>query len=140
MKMDLSRRKLLTAFGLGAVPILATIGVMARTSIPRPHESPEHLLTILPDKDSAARIGAAWLSNHPELSPSASLLSKRLSARLRNHGWSKDGTTIAQRKAVARASRQEFLRGQIVDIRGWCLTITQVELCGLAYLTADDRS
>lgn len=92
------------------------------------------LLELLPDRRSAAWIGAAWQQRHPEIWLPRRDLPLRLADRLRDYGWDPDAAhdgKLARR--AARLIHDAFVYGDTEDILGWRITSFQAELCGLAY-------
>lgn len=90
----------------------------------------EAMLTLLPDRDAAARLGAGWMRQERK-EPSALLQS--LQQKLR---WSRGTDGTALRHALANAIDDDFRNGIVVRIAGWQIARTQAELCALAYFAA----
>ena len=117
--MKLSRRDLLAgaaAFALWPQKVSAA-----------PTDHTEAMLTLLPDRNAAARLGADWVG-HEQKEPAAILQS--LQQRLR---WSPDADAATVHRNLANAIGSDFRTGDIVAVEGWQIARTQAELCALAY-------
>jgi len=110
--MTMSRRCLLA--GAAALPFAPQVAFAAV-------DETEALLTLLADREAAARLGAAWVQQEPR--PADALL-RSLQQRLGG------GDAVKLRDAVA----EDFRNGAVVNIEGWQIARTQAELCALAYL------
>jgi hypothetical protein len=75
------------------------------------------------DHGAAARIGKAWLAEHPEIGPSA------LTRRLFPNGRGPDALPALRRRVS-----EDFRRGAVFVHRGWRLAETEGALFGLLAL------
>jgi hypothetical protein len=117
--MILSRRHLLAG---AAAFMLWPRSVVAATS-----DQAEAILSLLPDRDAAAKLGASWVQQeHKE--PGAVLESLRQKLR-----WSADAGTATFHENLANAIADDFRSGAVVKVEGWQIARTQAELCALAY-------
>lgn len=87
----------------------------------------EAMLSLLPDRNAAAKLGASWMEQ-AQKDPGEIVAS--LQQRLR---WSTDTSETTFRHNLANAISDDFRSGAVVKVEGWQLARTQVELCALAY-------
>jgi hypothetical protein len=134
--MKPSRREVMA--GAGAFGIVAFAGAGAVTFLRAPgfdRAEIRDLLALLPDRQAAAGIGAAWLGRHSAYARSWSVLPELVAKRLVQSGW--QGSNIdALRALVAGIVRADFDVGAIEDVEGWRISRFQAQLCGLACLDA----
>ncbi len=123
--MMVSRRLLLA----GA----AVLMLRPRKVFAAPVEQTEAMLSLLPDREAAARLGQHW-AQQAQKEPGAILES--LQQRLR---WSPDVPATTFRSNLADAIADDFRSGAVVEVEGWQLAETQAELCALAYFAAAGR-
>jgi hypothetical protein len=119
--MMLNRRRLLAGAAILILPRAALAGL---------NEQAEALLALLPDRNAAAKIGAAWVEQ--ERNAPAEIF-EILQRRLR---WSVETDMTTLRHNLADAIDDDFARGSIVRVEGWQIAKTQAELCALAYFAA----
>jgi hypothetical protein len=118
--MMMTRRHLLAG---AAVLTLLPRAAFAAAAAPET----EAMLSLLPDRDAAARLGASWVQQeHKE--PGA--IVKSLQQRLRS---STEADAITFRHNLANAIEDDFRNGAVVKVEGWQIARTQAELCVLAY-------
>ena len=110
--MIVSRRHLLAG---AAMLILWPRDAFAATA-----DQTETLLTLLPDRNAAAKLGSTWVQKERK-QPGEVLQS--LQQRLGG------GDAGKLRDAIA----EDFRSGAVVKIEGWQIARTQAELCALAY-------
>ena len=110
--MTMTRRRLLTA--------AAAFALLPAHAFASAADAAESMLSLLPERDAAAKLGAAWVQRE-QLRPDAVMrsLRQRLSG----------GDAERLRGAVA----EDFRSGAIVKVGGWQIARTQAELCALAY-------
>ncbi len=123
--MTLSRRHLLAG---AAALMLWPRGVFAA-----PVEQTEAMLSLLEDRDAAAKLGASWIAQ-AHMEPGEIL--ENLQQRLR---WSQDADATTFRHNLENAVGDDFRRGAVVKVEGWQLAQTQIELCALAYFAEVGR-
>ncbi|MDH3994859.1 MAG: hypothetical protein OEV47_18210 [Gammaproteobacteria bacterium] len=88
------------------------------------------LLALLDTLAPSDAVGRSWLASQeqrPQLVELMQLLARRLEA----------DTTSLQR-AVAAQIRRDFLNGDVCDVQGWQLSVTECQLSGLRQLALDD--
>jgi hypothetical protein len=98
--------------------------LLAFTALPAAARAESKLFDDL-DPEATARIGQAWLAEHPSTTTAA------LSARLFPDGWG-EGTLAGLRHRVA----EDFRLGAVFVHRGWRLSDTEGALFGLLALEA----
>ena len=119
-KAQIARRPLLK--GLAGAAGLAVVGAalveapkfFARHYPPSPYDD---LLTQLPDRDSAARIGAAYLAGNRKFDATAA--AGDLRGRLASH-------------SLTAVLENELAEAHMAEARGWVLPETLLALCALA--------
>ena len=123
--MILSRRHL---FAGAAAVMLWPRGVLAAAN-----EQTKAMLSLLPDRDAAARLGASWVQQeHKEPDDVLESLQQRLR-------WSAEADATTFRHNLANAIADDFRSGSVVKVEGWQIARTQAELCALAYFATTDR-
>lgn len=121
--MTLTRRSLLA----GA----AMLTLLPRTAFAAAAAETEAMLSLLPDRNAAARLGASWLrQEHKALGEIVGSLQQRLR-------WSSDADAITFRHNLANAIADDFRNGAVVKVEGWQIARTQAELCALAYFATE---
>jgi hypothetical protein len=118
---------ILGGVALAAASVPASFPLLARETGNLANE----LLAMLADPDGAAEIGQRWIAtagHEREAKPLAAKIAKRL----RTHGWRPGSTIEETRTALAMRIRHDFTHGETVDIEGWQMARTSVELCALA--------
>lgn len=123
--MSLNRRHLLAGAAL--------LTLWPRQLFAAPTAETEAMLSLLPDRDAAAKLGASWVEQ--EHKQPAEIV-ESLQQRLR---WSTDADDITFRHNLANAISDDFHNGALVKVDGWQLAKTQAELCALAYFAAAGR-
>ena len=117
--MKVSRRHLLAA--------AASLMLWPRDAFAAAAAQTEALLSLLPDRNAAAKLCANWVDEeHPKPGEILDNLQRRL-------GWSGSTDAIALRRNLATAIGDDFRSGAVVKVDGWQIARTQVELCALAY-------
>ncbi len=119
VKAQIARRSVLRGFlGAAAVAIAAVAAIEAPRFFNRHRASPfDDLLAYLPDRDRAARIGAAFL------------------AGARGFDANKTARSLRQRlarRSLAAAIDFDIAHAGLVEARGWVLPETLADLCALA--------
>lgn len=152
----ISRRGLLRAWLVSAVGVAAASvggGATLRGATPQPIEA--RLGSLLRDRASAVAIGRARLAEGPgsgdrqavdreavagavaaSVASVASMASMASMAGIGPSGLAGAGDQTL-RALVDAAIRRDFARGDIVRVRGWLLSRTEVDLCVLAALDAE---
>jgi hypothetical protein len=125
----ISRRHVLI---LGAVAVAAAAlpGSLAFIE----HESnavADDLVALLADPEGAAAIGRRWIDDAGH-EPDAGIFARKLAKRLRAHGWHPGDAPEEMRAALAARVRHDFQHGDMVEVSGWQISRTGVELCALA--------
>jgi hypothetical protein len=116
----------LTAYGFGSNRYsLANSG-------PEPCVEPPWLWKTIADRQSAARIGRAYLDAHPEYRHCHTLITD-IERTLIRQDTSVSLTADADQTASAlqRLLRKEYARGEVVSVAGWVLSKTEARLYGL---------
>lgn len=129
----ISRRNLLI---LGGVAV-ATAAVPASFRLFE-HEAEstiDELLAMLSDREGAAMIGRRWLETTGQ--EKQKTVAAKITKRLRTHGWQPGNTPQALHEALGSRIRHDFEHGDMVEVSGWQLSRTSVELCVLAALHQD---
>ena len=119
-KAQIGRRRLLEGLAATAAIAVAATAVFEapRLFAPRYAPSPfDDLLAKLPDRESAVRLGAAFLSGLKNFD------AKRAAARLRK--------SLAA-ASLADAMDNDLRETRMVEAHGWVLPETLVDLCALA--------
>ncbi|MGH6877718.1 MAG: hypothetical protein ACREHV_10130 [Rhizomicrobium sp.] len=119
-RAQLGRRSLLKGIlGAGAVAVAAVAAIKAPTLFgPRHAPSPfDDLLAQLPDRENAARLGAAWLAGVSKFDAikAAGALRERLVHR-----------------SLSSALQTDVTQARMAEVHGWVLPETLVLLCALA--------
>ena len=91
------------------------------------------LLALLPDRNTAARLGSSWVQQEPQ-QPADVLESLQQSLR-----WSRDADGSTLRHTLVNAIADDFRNGTVVKLEGWQIARTQAELCALAYFVVAGR-
>jgi hypothetical protein len=126
--MNVSRRPLL----VGA----ASLMLWPRNVFAAPTAQIEALLSLLPDRNAAARLGARWVQQeHKEAGEIVTNLQRRLGASSATDATDATDAT-ALRRSLANAIGDDFRGGAVVKVEGWQIARTQVELCALAYFAS----
>ena len=113
--MTLTRRSLLACAAL--------ITLLPRTAFAAATAETEAMLSLLPDRNAAAKLGEAWVQlGHQRPETILESLQRRLNG----------GDTGKLRDAMA----EDFRNGAVVKVEGWQIARTQAELCALAYFAA----
>ena len=90
----------------------------------------EAILSLLPDRNAAAKLGASWVQQeHKEPGEVVESLQQRLR-------WSTQADATTFRHNLANAIADDFMNGAVVKVEGWQIARTQAELCALAYLAS----
>ncbi|MEE9396860.1 MAG: hypothetical protein V3V31_07590 [Methylococcales bacterium] len=135
--MDLSRRQLLILFA--GLPWLAGCSLLKSKSGGEADDEQlgRHLISSLTDLPSARIIGRSYyesLKQQPDRPKVVQVLAERLSGN-------KESVIKLDREALRRQIhsqyREEYLAGQTVELQGWLLARTEVELCLLVVLLRD---
>lgn len=116
----------LTAYGFGSNRYsLANSG-------PEPCVEPPWLWKTIADRQSAARIGRAYLDAHPEIRQCHTLITD-IEQTLKRQDTSVSLTADADQTASAlqRLLRKEYAHGEVVSVAGWVLSKTEARLYGL---------
>jgi len=113
--MTMTRRHLLAG--------LAVLALLPRHAFAAALDETETMLALLPDRDSAAKLGRSWVDQeHPQAEAVLSSLRQRLSG----------GDAGKLRDAIT----EDYRNGAVVKVEGWQIARTQAELCALAYFAA----
>ena len=110
--MTMTRRYLLAA--------ATAVAVLPSQAFASAADAAEGLLSLLPDRNAAAKLGETWVRREQQR-PNAVMQS--LQQRLGG------GDAGKLRDAIT----EDFRRGAVVKIEGWQIARTQAELCALAY-------
>lgn len=145
----ISRRGLLRAWLVSAVGVAAASvggGATLRGATPQPIEA--RLGSLLRDRASAVAIGRARLAERPGSGPreavdrEAEAVVRAVAASVASMAGI-DASGLAEvgdqtlRVLAEVAIRRDFARGDLVRVRGWLLSRTEVDLCVLAALDAE---
>lgn len=90
----------------------------------------DELLAMLADPEGAAAIGRRWAETSGPQKQKA--VAAKIATRLGAHGWQPGGTPEQMRGALAARIRRDFENGEMVEVAGWQMSRTSVELCALA--------
>jgi hypothetical protein len=120
VKAPIGRRRLLeglaatAAIAVAAAAVVEAPRLFARRYAPSPFDD---LLTKLPDRESAIRVGATFLAGRKsfDVQGTATVLRKRLAAA-----------------SLATAMNDDLRQSRMVEAHGWVLPETLVDLCALA--------
>lgn len=96
------------------------------------------MLTLLPDREAAARIGRAYLDHHTldrldvvrHFAEQLALTASHLSAL----------TDDELRERLTALVRGAYARGELVAVEGWLLARPEAQLCALAAMRASERA
>ena len=120
-RAQIARRQLLK--GLAGVGGLAMAGTPPFFEAPKlfaphhPHSPYDDLIAQVPDRDSAARIGAAYLAGHRNLDPAAT--AGKLRQQLASHSF-------------ATVLESDLAGAHMGEARGWVLPEALLAICALA--------
>jgi hypothetical protein len=124
-----TRRRFLAGSVLGALAALpATRGLLLVADTVWPAPLDERIARLFSDRESARRIGVAYLAAYPG-EASRSHLIERLGAVDRAGGGSPSGDEL--RRRIDEARRADFAAGRIVRVDGWVLAETEARCCAL---------
>jgi len=100
---------------------------------PEPCLEPPWLSKTIADRQSAARLGRAYLDAHPEYRHCHALLTD-IERAVKKHDVSTPLTADAQQTASALNGllRKEYAHGEVVSVAGWVLSKTEARLYALA--------
>lgn len=127
-----SRRLLLQGLPGGVVGIAAG-GLSAE---PAGAEIVAAVRALYPHRESAARVGAAYLAERPTERDRDRLI-RQLSQDLDVERWRRHGRWPAMMRArVRRQIRADARRGRVVRLHDDVLSVTEARLCALAFLTS----
>jgi hypothetical protein len=118
-KAQIARRPLLMGLaGVGGIALAGAAIVEApKLFAPHhPHSPYDYLIAQVPDRDSAARIGAAYLAGHPSFD--AATAARDLRLRLASH-------------TLATVLENDLAGGHMGEARGWVLPEALLEICAL---------
>lgn len=131
-KTDISRRTVLAAAPIAALlPFLPA----ATASAAAPSSFAALVQSVLIHGDSAVKIGALFLKTRPEERDPARLSATLEAALTVPHVASEEIGRAMFRNAVRTAVRRDVRRGDIVDLDGAFLSLTEARLCALVALT-----
>lgn len=88
------------------------------------------LLAQLNDPQSIAIVGKAGVGKAGTGNTKA--IAERIAKRLAPYGWKPRQEHEGLKEALAKLMREEFRRGDMVDVMGWQISRTGAELCALA--------
>jgi len=105
------------------------------SSGPEPCVAPPWLWKTIADRQSAARLGRAYLDANPEYSHCPTLLTT-IERTLKKRGASAPVTANAEQTASALQAqlRKEYANGEVVSVAGWILSKTEARLYALVHL------
>jgi hypothetical protein len=97
--------------------------------------APPWLWKTIADRQSAARLGRAYLDANPEYSHCPTLLTT-IERTLKKRGASAPVTANAEQTASALQAqlRKEYANGEVVSVAGWILSKTEARLYALVHL------
>jgi hypothetical protein len=128
MKPNLTttRRRVLQqlAAALGAASLSAPVKAAASGRLAADPFLTRALDALLPNRDSAAVIGAAYLRQCEQERP-AEILQAKIQQTVREVGPAIDEHALLRRIAL------DFERGEVVNLQGWLLSVTEARLCAL---------
>ena len=93
-----------------------------------------YLLHGLRHHRSAAAVGRAFLDEHPAEADLQRLVRDTLDSSLELREAIEAGRLDAVRSALAARHRADFASRQVISLRGWLLSTTEVRICALASL------
>ncbi|HSA80812.1 MAG TPA: hypothetical protein VLE23_08300 [Geminicoccaceae bacterium] len=130
------RRQFFTAFALsGALWTAWQSWTRARLPSRRSAAGADRLVAVLGQPGSAAAVGRAYLTRHPD-EADRDRLAAQLAAGLRSRGCDPARSDTARlRASLARQLRADFGHSRVVRVDGWVLSLTEARLCALAALT-----
>ena len=90
------------------------------------------LLHLVKHRESASRIGTAYLQANPEMTTSGAL-TRSIGNKLHQRRWTSAGSLDESEMAgrLRETIREDFSKARTVSIGGWLLSETEVQLCGL---------
>lgn len=118
-KAHIARRPLLKGLAGAAGLAIAGAALLEAPKLFAPHYPPssyDDLLVQLPDRDSAARLGAAWLGDRPF---NAAQTAANLRRQLGSHSF-------------AALLENDLARSHMAEAHGWVLPESLLALCALA--------
>jgi hypothetical protein len=119
-KVQIARRPLLKGLAGAAGVVIAGIALVEAPKLFVARHSPspyDDLLEQLPDRESAARIGAAFLGGQPRFDAVAT--ARTLRAQLASH-------------SIAVLLENDVVQAHVAEAHGWVLPETMLALCALA--------
>jgi hypothetical protein len=119
-KVQITRRPLLMSLAGAAGLAVAGAALFEARGLFAPHHPPspyDDLLAQLPDRDSAARIGAAYLSGHRAFDAAGA--ARELRKRFASH-------------SLAAVLENDLSEAHMAEAHGWVLPETLLALCALA--------
>lgn len=142
-KDALTRRMVLQRIGLGSICLaaLAKPGYAAATA--RFDGRPELRLAVdlihiaLPHYRNAARLGAAYLGTAPEEYDAHRLLAAVVTRSSDMEIAIRSGDPDTVRSNLRRQITRDFEGGDIAEVDGWVLSLTEVRLAALAHMVHD---
>ena len=96
-------------------------------------------LRLLADPQAAAKLGEIWFAESRPAETRA-VYEARLARRLRAHGWSPAASPELAARALAAATRADYLGDRMVAIEKWHFSETEADLCALAALVMRDSA
>lgn len=96
-------------------------------------------LRLLADRQAAAKLGEIWFAESRPAETRA-IYEARLARRLRAHGWTPAATPELAHRALAAATRADYLGDRMVAIEKWHFSETEADLCALAALVMRDSA
>ena len=124
----ISRRRVLIKLGIVLGGVAAGFPAAPEQADGRPGAAFAGALDqLIRHPDSAAAIGRAWLAQGGR-SVSAPNLARELEQRLPPVAHGARGMTAAH---LAELIRDDFVRGDVVNVEGWILSRTEARLCAL---------
>jgi len=99
---------------------------------PQPCTAPLWLWESIGDRQSAARLGRAYLDTQPEYRQCHALLAD-IEQTLQNRGASTPSTADAEQTASTLQDllRKEYAHGEVISVAGWVLSKTEARLYAL---------
>lgn len=131
-----TRRRFLIAVLSGLVLSVPLYARPARAgSILFPRKLPPWFDLLVPQRQPAARLGRAYLESRPELAQRKTLLARLKEAAARQSDTaSVPGDPEKMATRLRQAVREDYVRGDVVNVAGWILSVTEARLYALAYL------
>jgi hypothetical protein len=131
----MDRRRLICGAALGALTLWPAIACRPWQGAPAPSSSAGRLAGILRNPASAARVGSAYLEQHPAEARLAHLL-ESLVGGWHDAGWVDRAPAAELRSRLREQIRADFAGRRTVRVQGWVLARSEARLFGLAALVA----